>query len=81
MALRYRPMRPEDVQECVAIVGAHPILGPRYGPAIADLKGVWLGLLSREAFRAVVFEDVRDASTRMVALESVGFFPTITFDG
>ena len=28
MALRHRPMRPEDVQECVEIVAAHPTLGP-----------------------------------------------------
>ncbi len=68
MALRYRPMRPEDVQECVEIVATHPILGPRYGPAVADLKGVWLGLLGREAFRAVVFEDVRNSSIMMVGV-------------
>jgi hypothetical protein len=55
-------MRPKDVCECVEIVATHPILGPRYGPAIADLKAVWLGLLGREAFRAVVFEEVQDSS-------------------
>jgi hypothetical protein len=68
MALRHRSMRPEDVQGCVEILAAHPVLGPRYGPVIADLKGVWLGLLGREAFRAVVFEDVQDAFIRLVGV-------------
>jgi len=58
MALRFRPMRPNDVRECVEIVGAHPLLGPQYGKVIRDLPSVWLGLLGREAFRAVVFEEV-----------------------
>ena len=65
MAFRHRSMRPEDVQEYVEIVATHPILGPRYGPAIADLNEVWLGLLGREAFRAVVFEDVQDSFIRV----------------
>ncbi len=38
MALRHRPMRPEDVQECVEIVAAHPTLGPQYGSGIP-----WIG--------------------------------------
>jgi DNA-binding CsgD family transcriptional regulator len=61
-------MRPKDVRECVEIVATHPVLGPRYGPAIADLKAVWLGLLGREAFRAFVFEEVQDSSIRMVGI-------------
>jgi hypothetical protein len=50
-------MRAKDVRECVDIVATHPVLGPRYGDAIRDLNAAWLGLLGREAFRAVVFED------------------------
>jgi hypothetical protein len=64
LGIHWRAMRAEDVRECVEIVATHPILGPRYGPAIAELRAVWLGLLGREAFRAVVFEEVQDPSIR-----------------
>src|SRR5258708_39359361 len=64
MALRYRPMRPEDVRECVEIVRAHPLLGRQYGSVIGDLRSVWLGLLGREAFRGFVFEDAKDSQVR-----------------
>ncbi len=66
MALRFRPMRPKDVQKCVEIVAAHPVLGPLHGNAIRDLSTVWRGLLGREAFRAVVFEDAKDSQLRRV---------------
>ncbi len=68
MALRHRSMRREDVQECVEIVGAHPLLGPQYGNVIKDLRSVWLSLLGREAFRAVVFEDAKDSKVRTVGV-------------
>ncbi len=68
MALRHRPMRPNDVRECVEIVAAHPVICPRYGSAIRDLPRVWLGLLGREAFRAVVFEDSRDSQVRTMGV-------------
>ncbi len=64
MALRYRPMRPEDVGECVEIVKAHPLLGLQYGSAIRDLRSVWLSLIGREAFRGFVFEDAKDSQVR-----------------
>jgi len=68
MALRFRPMRPKDVRECVEVVGAHPLLAPQYGSAIRNLPSVWLGLLGREAFRAVVFEDVKDSQVRIAGV-------------
>jgi DNA-binding NarL/FixJ family response regulator len=68
MALRFRPMRSKDVQECVEIVRAHPLLGPQYGSAIIDLPSVWLRLLGREAFRAVVFEDAKNSQVRRVGV-------------
>ena len=68
MGIHWRPMRPKDVRECVEIVAAHPILGPRYGPVIAELKAVWLGLLGREAFRPFVFEEVQDSSIRKMGV-------------
>ena len=66
MALHYRHMGSDDVRECVEIVKAHPVLGPRYGSGITDLRNVWLSLLGREAFRAVVFEDAKDSQVRRV---------------
>jgi hypothetical protein len=66
MALRHRSMRPDDVRECVEIVRMHPILGPQYGRVIKNLRSVWLSLLGREAFRAVVFEDARDSRVRTI---------------
>jgi hypothetical protein len=67
MALRHRSMRPDDVRECVEIVRMHPILGPQYG-RVMDLRSVWLSLLGREAFRAVVFEDAKDSQVRRVGV-------------
>lgn len=66
MALRFRPMRPKDVQECVEIVASHLLLGPQYGGDINELRSVWLSLLGREAFRAVVFEDAKDSRVQIV---------------
>src|SRR5260370_35057100 len=66
MALRFRPMRREDIPECVEIVRAHPILGPRHGNSMGDLSAVCLSLLGREAFRAVVFEDAKDSQVLRV---------------
>lgn len=68
MGIHWRPMRPKDVGECVQIVATHPVLGPRYGPVIADLKAVWLSLLGREAFRAVVLEEVQGSSIRRMGV-------------
>jgi DNA-binding CsgD family transcriptional regulator len=63
-------MRPKDVRECVEIVAAHPIVAPRYGDALADLRPAWLRLLSSNGFAsAVVFEDEVDgARPRMLAV-------------
>ncbi len=66
MALRHRSMRPEDVQECVEIAAAHPIIALRHGNTIGDMGAVWLSLLGCEAFRAVVFEDVKNSQVRRV---------------
>lgn len=68
MAISYRPMRPKDVRECVDIVAAHPVIGPRYGGAVRDLKAVWLRLIGEEAFRAVVFEDSRNSHARTIGV-------------
>lgn len=58
MTLRARPMQPRDVRQCVAIIAAHPVIGPRYGSAIKDLQIAWLRLLDTEALVTTVFEEL-----------------------
>jgi hypothetical protein len=60
MALRWRPMQPRDVRECVAMIAAHPVIGPRYGSTINDLPAAWLRLLRCEAKTAAVFHAGED---------------------
>src|SRR5579862_8707077 len=57
MNLRHRPMQPGDIRECVDIIANHPVIGPRYGPAIRDLPEAWHRLLQCEAKAAVVVQD------------------------
>jgi hypothetical protein len=74
MAIRYRPMRPNDVRECVEVVAAHPTIGPRYGNAIADLAPAWLRLLYNDGFgAAVVFEEANGAGVKKLGV-SVSVF-------
>ena len=61
-------MRSRDVRECAAIVASHPVAGPRYGTTACDLGPVWLRLLGREAFRAVVLEDSDGSRARRVGV-------------
>lgn len=68
MGLRYRPMRPKDVRECAEIIAAHAVIGPRYGSAIADLRPAWRRLLSCEAKRATVFEQVERSQATICAV-------------
>ena len=58
MGLRCRPMRPKDVGECVKIIATHPVIGPRYGSAIAELRPAWLRLLDCEASVTALIEEV-----------------------
>ena len=61
-------MRAKDVPECVAMLATHPVIAPRYADALNDLRAVWLGLLGREAFRAVVFEHSDHSANKIVGL-------------
>jgi hypothetical protein len=54
--LRWRPMQPTDVDQCVAIVAAHPVIGPRYGTEIENLGPAWRHLLGSAAVNNAVFE-------------------------
>jgi hypothetical protein len=66
MSLRHRPMRPKDVRECVRILAAHPILGPRYAEILEELPQVFLSLLGREGFQVTVFEEFHGDSHRIL---------------
>ena len=78
MNFRHRPMTPNDVQECVEIVAAHPVIGPRYGSAIQYLGTAWLRLLESEAKIAVVIENV-EGSRRAISFVGVTVFVTDDF--
>ena len=58
-------MQPGDIRECVDIVANHPIIGPRYGPAIKDLPEALLRLLQCEAKIAVVVHAHEGSRARM----------------
>jgi hypothetical protein len=68
VSIRYRQMLPKDVRECVDVIAAHPIVGPRYGSAITDLRTAWLNLLGRDAFTPVVFEEIRGSDVRILGV-------------
>jgi hypothetical protein len=57
-------MQPKDVRECVEIVASHPVVGPRYGAAIADLPKAWLRLLTSDAMLTGVFEETEGGRIR-----------------
>ncbi|MGH9680047.1 MAG: helix-turn-helix transcriptional regulator, partial [Candidatus Acidiferrales bacterium] len=62
MGLQQRSMQPKDVAECADIIERHPVIGPRYGPAIADLREAWLRLLACQAHGAGIIEEVTESS-------------------
>lgn len=66
MSLRYRPMRPKDVRDCVRVLAAHPILGPRYAEILEELPQVFLALLGREGFQVTVFEELHGDFCRIL---------------
>lgn len=68
--LRWRPMQPADVDRCVEIVAAHPVIGPRYGADIESLGHAWRQLLGSAAINTAVFERLGRKSATIVG---VGF--------
>jgi hypothetical protein len=64
LSSRWRPMQPKDVRECVEVVASHPVIGPRYREAIADLAKAWLRLLTSDAMLTGVFEETEGGRIR-----------------
>jgi hypothetical protein len=59
-------MQAADIRECVEIVAAHPVIGPRYQGALDDLRVAWLRLLDYEAKSQFVFEEVEEGRVRLL---------------
>jgi hypothetical protein len=69
MTVSYRQMRPNDVRDCVDIIAAHPVVGPRYGNAIEGLGPAWLKLLSSDGFCiSLVFEEANEAKVNKLGV-------------
>lgn len=66
--LRWRPMQPADVDPCVEIVAAHPVIGPRYGADIEHLGRAWRHLLGSAAINSAVFERLDRKRARIVGI-------------
>jgi hypothetical protein len=66
-------MQKKDVAECVKIIATHPVIGLRYGSAIADLRPAWLRLLESEAKIALVLEEL-DGAHATICFVGVAIF-------
>lgn len=66
--LRWRPMQPADVEECVDIVAAHPVIGPRYGADIENLGRAWCHLVGSAAITHAVIERPDPKRARIVGI-------------
>lgn len=73
MIIRCRPMRPKDVAGTVDLIAAHPVVAPRYGDSINQLRYAWLRLLGCQEFWAAVFEELHDAKVQMVGAAATVF--------
>ena len=73
MAIRCRPVLPKDVRNCVEMVAAHEVLGPRYGDTLNYLPEAILSLIGRDALGAPVFEEVHGSSLRILGLPVATF--------
>ena len=66
--LRWRPMQAADVDACVDIVAAHPVVGPRYGADIENLGRAWYHLLGSAAITHAVVERLDQKRSRIAGI-------------
>ncbi len=78
MHLRRRPMQPADVSECVDIVAADPVIGPRYGEEVKELGTTWRHLLGSAATTTAVFEQPQQKRKKIVGF-GISVFVTDEF--
>lgn len=66
--IHYRLARPDDIAACVQFIAEHPVLRPRYGPAIEHLGTVWRRFLGSDALFSIVAEEKSSGNaTRPIA--------------
>ena len=66
--IQYRLARPDDIATCVQFIADHPVLRPRYGPAIEHLGTVWRRFLGSDALFSIVAEQKGSGpATRLIA--------------
>ncbi len=71
-------MQPADLCECVNIIAANPVIGPRYGTAVEDLSYVWRRLGGSAAMTNAVFEQQHQKRQKIVGF-GVSVFVTDEF--
>lgn len=71
--IRYRLACPDDIATCVKFIADHPVLGPRYGSAIAHLGTVWRRFLGSDALFSIVSEENGTGSTRTICSQIASF--------
>lgn len=67
MRLRMRPMLPNDVNDCVALIASQPEERRRYGTLLDQLSSVWLKLLGEGSLTSTVVEDTGGGTPQIVA--------------
>lgn len=68
MSIRYRPVRREDLKNCVDLIASHPEFSRQYGTSNENLLKAWLMLLGCEAFRGILFEETHGADVRLLGV-------------
>jgi len=73
MNIRYRIMRPRDIDACVRVVAEHPDFQLQYREQADPLRCALSRLLGSEGFRAFVFEDLDSPRQRVFGVGAVVF--------
>lgn len=72
--IRYRRAQADDIATCVQFIADHPVLGPRYGPAIEHFGGVWLRFLDSDGLFSIVSEETGPGSaSRTICAQFASF--------
>lgn len=71
--IRHSSLQLEDISTCVEIVAGHPVLGPRYGPALDHLGSAWRQLLHSDAFLSLVTQETAPGPSKTLGIEVACF--------
>ena len=66
MSLRYRRMKPEDIDACVHTIERHPFVGPTYDNNFTELARAWRTIQAEDACCAFVFEETTGNQVRLL---------------